>query len=120
MGTPARESPAPSSGTPRARIRDPKVLLLTGLLILAVFFTLYFTRAVILPITIAILLDFLFSPIVRALKKKAKIPYALSAVILIFALIGTVGLTVHRLAAPAVLQHPLGHTLQRGADHRAA
>jgi predicted PurR-regulated permease PerM len=100
MATPTREPAVPAPRVP-ARIRDPKVFLLTGILVLAVFYTLYFARLVILPITIAVLLNFLLSPIVRVLKKRAKVPYVLSAAILIFVLIGTVGITVYRLAAPA-------------------
>jgi predicted PurR-regulated permease PerM len=76
-------------------------MLLAGLLILAVFYTLYFVRAVILPVIIAILLNFLFSPAVRWLKKRLRVPYAVSAALVIVLLISTVSITVYNLAQPA-------------------
>jgi predicted PurR-regulated permease PerM len=39
----------------------------TVLTVLGVFYTLYFARAFLIPITFAVLLDFLLSPAVRAL-----------------------------------------------------
>ena len=42
---------------------------LTGLFLLALFYTLYFGRAFFLPIVLALLLNFLLSPVVRGLKK---------------------------------------------------
>jgi predicted PurR-regulated permease PerM len=76
-------------------------MLLAGLLFLAVFYTLYFARAVILPVTIAILLNFLLSPAVRWMRKKLKIPYGVSAALLIVLLITGIGVTTYRLAKPA-------------------
>ena len=96
-----------ASGTPSAearpswRSRDPRVMLLAGILLLAIFYTLYFARGVILPITIAVLLNFLFSPPVRWLKKKLNVPYGLSAALIIITLIAGLGLTIYNLAAPA-------------------
>ncbi|MEO8199331.1 MAG: AI-2E family transporter [Gemmatimonadota bacterium] len=96
-----------ASGTPTSvagpsrRSRDPRVMILGGILILAIFYTLYFARGVILPITIAILLNYLFSPPVRWLKKKLKIPYGLSAALFILAMVGGLALTFYNLAAPA-------------------
>jgi predicted PurR-regulated permease PerM len=96
-GSQSPNPPVPTS-TPK---RDPKVLLLGGLLILAVFYTLYFIREIILPITIAILLNFLFSPVVRWLKKRVRLPYAVSAALILVLLIGTITVTVYNLAQPA-------------------
>ena len=99
--------PAGGSSAPKPpmltsiRKRDPRVMLLAGLLVLAVFYTLYFVREIILPITIAILLNFLFSPAVRWLKKRLRLPYALSAALIILMLIATVTLTIYNLAQPA-------------------
>jgi predicted PurR-regulated permease PerM len=76
-------------------------MLLAGLLILAVFYTLYFIREVILPVTIAVLLNFLFSPVVRWLKRRLRVPYGVSAALIILVLIGTVSLTIYNLAQPA-------------------
>jgi predicted PurR-regulated permease PerM len=75
-------------------------IAMTGLLVLAVFYTLYFARAFFLPIVLAILLDFLLSPIIRTLKR-ARIPEPLGAALVILALLGALGLGVYGLADPA-------------------
>ena len=70
--------------TSRARLRiaevlqkpfDVRSIALTGLFILAVFYTIYFLRSVLLPIVLALLLSYLLRPIVRALSR-IKIPTA--------------------------------------------
>lgn len=100
VDTAGSPSPNPPSRTSSTR-HDPTVLLLGGLLILAVFYTLYFVRQLILPVTIAILLNFLFSPAVRWLKKRLRLPYAVSALFIIMLLITTVTFTIYNLAQPA-------------------
>src|SRR6266513_4073551 len=71
----------------RARLRmadllqqpfDVRSVALTGLFILAVFYTIYFLRAVLLPIVLAWLLSYLLRPIVRTLAR-IKIPTLLGA-----------------------------------------
>jgi len=94
-------SPPNSPNRPALRKRDPRVMLLAGLLILAVFYTLYFIREIILPVTIAVLLNFLFSPAVRWLKKRLRFPHGLSAALIILVLIATVSVTIYNLAQPA-------------------
>ena len=74
-------------------------LALSGLLILACFYTLYFARAFFLPIVLALLLTFLLSPLVRGLKK-LRIPEALGAGIVVLGLLGVLGLGVYELSAP--------------------
>lgn len=80
---------------------EPRPLLLGALVVLAVFYTLYFARPVILPFAIAVLLNFLFSPVVRWLERRARIPNVLSAALVILVLLGALSVTVYRLAAPA-------------------
>ncbi len=98
---------AGGSGTPNppvlttTRKRDPRVVLLTGLFLLAIFYTLYFARQVILPVIIAILLNFLFSPAVRWMRRKLRIPFGVSAALIIVLLIAGLGATIYRLAKPA-------------------
>lgn len=75
-------------------------LALTGLFILALFYTLYFARAVFLPIVLAILLNFLFSPVVRTLKR-ARIPEPVGAALVLATFVGTVVFAAFRLAGPA-------------------
>lgn len=100
MADPANGTAATEAPAPRER-RDPRTVFLAVLAILAIFYTLYFARQVILPITIGVLLNFLFSPMVRWLKKRLKVPYSLSAALVILLLIAGVGTTIYRLAAPA-------------------
>jgi predicted PurR-regulated permease PerM len=81
----------------RVEIRS---LSITGLFVLAAFYTLYFARAFFLPIILAVLLDFLLSPLIRGLKR-ARIPEPLGAAIVILALLGTAGVAVYSLIDPA-------------------
>lgn len=75
-------------------------LALSGLFILAGFYTLYFARAFFLPIILALLLTFLLRPLVRGLKR-LRIPEALGAGIVVLGLLGVLGLGVYELAGPA-------------------
>lgn len=79
---------------------EVRSIAITGLLILALFYTLYFARAFILPILLAILLDFLFSPVVRGLKR-LHIPTPLGAGIIVLGLVGAIGFGVYELSGPA-------------------
>src|SRR5688572_24009609 len=75
-------------------------IALTGLFILALFYTLYFTAALLLPIVMALLGAILFAPAVRALAKW-RIPAPLSALAIVAGLLGIVGGTIYFLADPA-------------------
>jgi predicted PurR-regulated permease PerM len=72
----------------------------TGLFVLAVLYTLYFARAFLLPIVLAVLLDFLLSPVIRVLKR-ARIPEPVGAAMVLLALLGALGLGAYTLADPA-------------------
>lgn len=71
----------------------------TVLAILAVFYTLYFARTFLLPITFAVLLDFLLSPAVRTLVRW-HVPLPLSAGLVLLALVSVGGLCVYDLSGP--------------------
>lgn len=73
---------------------------LTGLFVLSVFYTIYFARAVLLPVVLALLLSYLIRPLVRALGK-IHLPTSLSAAIILLALIAGVVWATSFLAAPA-------------------
>ena len=77
-----------------------KSLALKGLFIIAFFFTLYFARDLILPFILALLLNFLLRPIVRALKK-IKVPELAGAALVIIVLLGSVGYGAIKLSKPA-------------------
>ena len=96
--------------TSRARLRiaellekpfDVRSIALTGLFILAVFYTIYFMRSILLPIVLALLLSFLFRPIVRGLAR-LKIPLSISAAFILLGLFALVGYGISALATPAV------------------
>jgi predicted PurR-regulated permease PerM len=81
----------------RVEIRS---LSITGLFVLAAFYTLYFARAFFLPIIVAVLLDFLLSPLIRTLKR-ARVPEPLGAALVILVLLGSAGLAIYGLVDPA-------------------
>jgi predicted PurR-regulated permease PerM len=71
----------------------------TILVVLAVLYTLYFARAFVLPIVFAVLLNFLFSPIVRGLAR-VRIKQPIGALLVLLALLGVLASGVYGLAAP--------------------
>ncbi|MEP7011487.1 MAG: AI-2E family transporter [Acidobacteriota bacterium] len=74
---------------------------LTGLFLLAAFYTLYAARSFLLPVVLAGLLTLLLEPVVRFLKRRLRIPAPLGAGIVLFALLGGLGFAVYQLAQPA-------------------
>jgi predicted PurR-regulated permease PerM len=94
----------------RARLRiaellhrpfDIRSIALTGLFILAVFYTIYFMRSILLPIVLALLLGYLLRPIARGLAR-LKIPLPVSAAFILIGLLAVVGYGISSLATPAV------------------
>jgi predicted PurR-regulated permease PerM len=77
-----------------------KSIALKGLFGIAFFYTLYFARALLLPFVLALLLNFLMRPVVRALKK-INIPEVAGAALVMIALLGSAGYGVIRLSTPA-------------------
>jgi len=95
--------------TSRARLRIAELLqqpfgvrsiALTGLFVLAVFYTVYFMRSILLPIILALLLSYLLRPIVRGLAK-LKIPLSVSSAFILIGLLALVGYGISALATPA-------------------
>ena len=84
---------------PTQRSLDIRSVSLTGLFILAIFYTLYFARDFILPILLAWVLSSLLAPVVRALKR-VRIVEPLSALLIISALLGTLTLGIYRMSEP--------------------
>ena len=79
---------------------DIRSLALTGVFVLALFYTIYFMRAVLLPLVLALLLSYLLRPIVRVLAR-AHISPLIGAALILLGLIGTIGYGVYSLATPA-------------------
>lgn len=97
------ERPRPDLRRLRNAFQGPfgvRSLALSGLFILAAFYTLYLARAFFLPIVLALLLNFLFSPVVRMLKR-LRIPEGLGAGLVVFGLLGALVLGVYQLSGPA-------------------
>lgn len=79
---------------------NPDVIL-KGLLVLAVFYTFYFARDVLLPVVLALLLTLIFSPAVRVLKK-LRLPEPAAAAVIVATLVAALGFTVYSLIDPAM------------------
>jgi predicted PurR-regulated permease PerM len=80
---------------------DVGSIALTGLFILAVFYTIYFMRSILLPIVLALLLSYLLRPIIRGLAK-LKIPSPVGAAFILIGLLALVGYGISALVTPAV------------------
>ena len=98
---------AEKSEMPRLRLTevlrrpfDVKSVALTGLFVLAVFYTMYFMRAMLLPLVLALLLSYLLAPLVRALGR-IRIGPPLGAALVLLSLIGMLVYGVSFLSAPA-------------------
>ncbi|PYJ11334.1 MAG: hypothetical protein DMF06_03215 [Verrucomicrobia bacterium] len=78
---------------------DVKSVALTGLFVLAVFYTMYFMRAMLLPIVLALLLSYLLAPLVR-LFAYIRINAAFGAAIVLLSLVGALVYGISRLADP--------------------
>ncbi|MGB8352263.1 MAG: AI-2E family transporter [Chthoniobacteraceae bacterium] len=80
---------------------DVRSVALTGLFVLAVFYTMYFTRAILLPLVLALLVSQLLAPIVRALARW-KIPQMVGSGLVLLFLCGVFGYGISFLAVPAM------------------
>src|SRR5262249_51880653 len=109
----------------RARLRIAELLQrplgiqsisLTGLFILALFYTIYVMRSILLPIVLALLLSYLLRPIVRGFAR-LKIPLSVGARLILVGLLLLVGYGSSALATPTagwLQKAPAGFTeLQR-------
>src|ERR1044071_4737425 len=94
--------PAPDPLPPRVPHRKARVksMALTGLFLIAAFYTLYFMRAMLLPLVLALLLSYLLVPLVRGLAKVKIRPLFGSAIVLL-ALVAAIGYSVSLLSEPA-------------------
>ena len=96
-GAPSSQVPEPTS---TGRRFDARSIALTGLLVLAIFYTMYFMRGILLPLVLALLLSYLLRPIVRAFAR-VHIRPAFGAAIVLLGLVAVVGYAISFLAAPA-------------------
>lgn len=88
---------------PRADLANAAAITATalvGLLLIGILYTLYFGRTLLIPLTAAVLLGFLLSPVIRLLRGLG-IPNMLGSVIVFATFIGTIALSGWLLAPPA-------------------
>ena len=80
-----------------SRAQNPSVLHILGTLILIIA-CLYWAKAVLIPIALAVLLTFLLNPVVSALHSRGlpRTPAVLVVVVLVFSLVGGIAWTVTR------------------------
>jgi len=102
------EDPAPRQNPDitriTSRIRGPLgaiAVSTTGLFLLALFYTLFLGKEFFLPITIAVMLNFLLTPAVRLLKRIGLAPPVGAAVILLL-FFGAIGYGTYRVSGPAL------------------
>jgi predicted PurR-regulated permease PerM len=79
---------------------DRRSFALTGLFVLAAVYSLYFARALLVPIVLALLLVLLLRPLVTGLKA-LKIPEAIGAALVVLGLVGLLALGTYQLSGPA-------------------
>jgi len=79
---------------------DTRSVATTGLLLLAIFYTAYFVRSLLLPFILALLLSYLLRPIVRFLAK-IKIPPFIGSALILLSVVLMIGYAISVLAAPA-------------------
>ena len=97
---------APIDGVPRLPRTDLvnaggiTAIALTGLLVLATAYTIYFARPLLVPLTAAVLLGFLLKPVIRLLRAIG-IPEMLGTIVVFLTFIGTVSGSAYLLATPA-------------------
>ena len=72
----------------------------TGLFVLACLYTIYLARPVLLPVTLGLVLDFLFRPVVRALKQW-RVPEPVGAGLVVLGLMGGFAAGAYTLSGPA-------------------
>ena len=116
------EASSTTTGRPRLRIGDLlqrtfdiRSYALSGLFLLALFYTIYFVRSLLLPFVLALLLSYLLRPIVRGMAK-IKISPLLGSALLLLSLVGGLGYGASFLGQPVagwIEKAPYGlHKLQ--------
>jgi predicted PurR-regulated permease PerM len=106
MATPRRDAepqlPPPAApdrrgAIARLRVRSHATM---GLFILACLYTMVFARPFLLPLTVALMLYFLFIPVVRGMKR-LRVPEPVGATLVVATLVAGLALSVYALSWPA-------------------
>ncbi len=80
---------------------DARTVSTVLLAVLAVFYTLYFAAEIVLPITLAVVLNLLLSPAMRLLTNRLRLPRTLAALLLIIVLFCVVAAVLFAISFPA-------------------
>ena len=91
--------PAPDAHV-EAKLSGAPGFAVKGLFVLALFYTFYFARSLLLPIVLALLLSLILYPAVRALKR-VRVPEPVGAALIVAALTGALGVGLYQLFEPA-------------------
>ncbi|HEX7811369.1 MAG TPA: AI-2E family transporter [Burkholderiales bacterium] len=95
------ESPAAGAASAAPAVQTEHAsLVVVGLFVLALLYTFYFARALLLPIVLAVLFSLLLSPMVRALRRW-RLPEPVGAAVVMVCLLGGIGAGVYTLIDPA-------------------
>jgi len=100
VDSPSEQLEQPAPPAPSTVPLDVRSVTLSGILLLAVLYTLFFARSFIAPLVLVFLLDALFSPLVRRLKRLG-VPQWVSAALVVATLVGTIAIGVYGLSGPA-------------------
>jgi predicted PurR-regulated permease PerM len=102
LDPPLKEPPPPvTEPLPPARHpRDPLRVAVVGLFVIALLYTFYFGRDVLLPIMLALILSFLLRPCVRGLYRLG-LPEGIGAAVMVLLVFGLVGVAAYTLSSPA-------------------
>jgi len=90
----------PATSASNARQGQGTSLALRSLSVLAVLYTVYFARSLLMPMVVALFFALLLSPLVESLKR-FYVPRTLSAVLILCIIGGPLGLLASQLAEPA-------------------
>ena len=93
------DTPLPDAHV-EAKLSGAPGFAVKGLFVLALFYTFYFARSLLLPIVLALLLSLILYPAVRALKRVG-VPEGVGGALIVLTLTGLLGLGVSQLFEPA-------------------
>jgi predicted PurR-regulated permease PerM len=82
-------------------VRRSAPAALTGLFVLGLFYTAYFARAILVPVTMALLLALVLAPPVRGLRRRLRVPQPIAALLMVLSVVAVVVAAVYLLAGPA-------------------
>ena len=100
MTTELIDAPPNGEALPPPPRFDARTAATVGLFVLALLVVLRLARGFLVPIAIALLLDFLFSPVIRWFKKLG-VTEAISGAIVVFGLVAVVATSAYFLSGPA-------------------